>query len=409
MTRTQIRNRAVAMALAAPLALGVLTYAAPAAHAEERTGPSVRAFTLNVRYTLSTEKAVADAKRAMSLGSVGGFQEWSGPRDRAALRDAVAARGWEIYMPRDAGVTIPIVWNAAQFSLISASSQQVHPAEEGVTPARYINHVLLRERATNAVLAFVNTHTIAQASRDAQPTNKARVPRLLRHIRMLRATIRSLFTSTANVIAVGDLNINYLADRRRQLPGFPTRVLGDVIRFDMPMAASWGTGSLLDYVMSMRDNGGLAFASSRIVGGFHSDHDAVLAHYRFRNLFAAQTLRNAPRGAWVARYRVIDRVIRAARDAEAGSALRVRSGRISLPSVRSALAAAQARGVDVEVKRRPEMRGAVVVVERAGAASRVVLVGSRWLTRASVQRETTLQIRTRPEFYRYHSVIHNRL
>ncbi len=367
----------------------------------------MRAFTLNVRYTLSTEKAVADARRAMSLGSVGGFQEWSGPRDRAALRDAVAARGWEIYMPKGAGVTIPIVWSGSRFSLISASSRQVHPEETGVTPARYINSVLLRERATGAVLAFVNTHTIARASRDARPTDKRRVPRLMRHIRLLRATVGSLFGSTANVIAVGDLNVNYLADRRRKLPGFPTRALGDVVSFDMPTAPSWGTRSLLDYVMSVRDNGGLAKSSSRIVKGFHTDHAAVVTRYRYVNLFAARTLRSVPRGDHVERYRVVDRINRAIRGAEPGSTLRVRSGRVALSSVLASLREAQARGVHVSVKQRTDARGAVVVVDHAGATRRVVLVGSRWLTRASVRRATSLQIRTRPAVYRYHRTIHD--
>ena len=405
MARTHLLGRVVPLVLATALALvGVLAGVVVAGPAEARARPRLAplsVFTLNVDYALSTAEAEADAARAMSMGSVGGFQEFSGLRHRKALADAVAAHGWQMYMPAGAGVTTPIVWDADRFSLISSSSTLDHPAQEGVTPARYVNAVRLRDRTSGNVLGFVNTHTIARASYDARPTDPTRVPRLRRHLAMLRSVISSTFATTENVVAVGDLNINYLADRRRRVAGFPTRALGDLVDFDMPLRGSRGPTSLLDYVMTVRDAAGLAPRRSRIVRGFHSDHDAVVASFQPVRLLADRVLHNDPAGERSRRRLVVDRLVRAVLDAEPGSQVRVASGRVVSAPMLAALTAARARGVEVTVKTSTELvEGSLVMVSRAGGTRDVALVASRWLTPALVNRPARLRITSQATRYR---------
>ena len=328
----------------APAAGGLrLTAAAPASLA-------YRTFTLNVQHDLSVAKARQDMRKAITtLGDAGGFQEMSDLADRQTLMKLCSDLGWGYYMPKDMGQAIPIVWDRQRFRLIDGHTVKVHGAEENVTPSRYINVVRLREIATGKVFGFINTHTIAQASRDAQASNMHRIPRLRKHLRMLRQQILALFASTEHVFVSGDLNVNYLADRRRQVAGLPTDALGDLVSFDMPLEGSRGSTSLLDYGMTVKDDGGLRLAQSRIVRGWNSDHDAVQLTYRAVDLFATGPLFSTPSGTTDDRHRVLNRVARAVNDAEPGAVVRLVAGRIDDPVVARALVRAHAEGVDVRV------------------------------------------------------------
>ena len=113
---------------------------------------------------------------------------------------------------------------------------------------------------------------------------------------MLRDAIVGLFATTEHVFAMGDLNVNYLADRVRQNEGLPTSALGDVVNFDMPLTGSRGATSLLDYGMTVKEDSGLQLVSSRIEYGFNSDHDAVVFTYGTVDLFATGGVFNRPSG-----------------------------------------------------------------------------------------------------------------
>lgn len=395
-------TRPVAGLAASALAVGVLVTGAPTAQAAAAPPALARlsTFTLNVEYSLTTAQAISDAMHATTLGSVGGFQEFSGPRDREALAKALTAKGWSYYMPRGAGSSDPIAWDAHRFTLLGSSSVMINPELSASNPARYINSVRLRDATSGNVLAFINTHTIANASRDAMPTDPSRVPYLRRAISMLRSTFLYNFATTENVVMVGDLNINYLADRRRQVPGFPTAELGDLVNFDMPLSGSRGPTSLLDYVMSAKDAGGLTKVASRIVTGFNSDHDAVAATYQPQRLLSApKTLRNTPSGDSVHQRLVVDRLIRAVQDAEPRSTVRIASARLNSPQMAAAISAARARGVTVATKWRKRVHSTVVTVSQAGGAHDIVLIASRTLGPKLVLQSSTLQIRTRLRAY----------
>ncbi len=318
--------------------------------AEARTSATYTTFTLNVLHDLGPAKAEQDIRRAMTLGDVGGFQEMSDAEDRQTVMRVAQELDYGWYMPvNGGGGAIPIVWNRARFRLIDGRSVMTHPGEEGVTPARFINVVRLRELATGKVFGYINTHTIAQASFDAQATDMKLIPRLRLHLQMLRNEVLRLAGSTEFVFAGGDLNVNYLADRRRKVDGLPTSALGDIVNFDMPLQGSRGPTSLLDYGMSLKVGSGLVLDHSEIVPDFNSDHDAVRLTYTPIDLLAEGPLVNAPHGTEVQRRVVLDRMARAVMDAEPGATVRLASQRLADPQLRKALVAAYAEGVSVQV------------------------------------------------------------
>jgi hypothetical protein len=314
-----------------------------------RRWPAVTFFTLNVAHTLSRSAAAADVRKALTLGNVGGFQEMSQQADRAELVRILRNHGWSWYMPRSGGIATPIVWNSRRFSLVDAATQKIYGFETGVTPARFIDRVRLRDLQTGKIFGVINTHAISEGSFGAQATSKHRDPRLRKHILALRDTMQLMFRRTENTVAMGDLNINYLADRRRKVAGFPTAVLGKLVSFDMPLAGSRGRTSLMDYLMTMKNGSGLHLLGSRIVHGFNSDHDAVVATYQPENLFATGPVFNNPHGDPGVRRRVLTRLTRAVQDTEPGSVIRLATAQLGDRYLADALVAAHQRGVQVRV------------------------------------------------------------
>lgn len=318
--------------------------------AQQLPSAQLTTFTLNVCFCLTAAQAEADMVRALGLGDVGGFQEFSDLEDRQTLIRLATERDWGWWMPAvGGGDTIPVVWNRARFRLIDGQTIKTHDAITDVTPARYINVVRLREIATGKVFGIINTHAIAQASFDAQLSDPQRIPLLRQHLRMLRAAILGLFGTTEHVFAMGDLNVNYLADRVRQNAGLPTSALGDVVNFDMPLTGSRGKTSLLDYGMTVTANGGFTLLNSRIEYGFNSDHDAVVFSYGTVDLFATGGIFNRPTGTGAERNEVVSRAVRAVGDAEPGARIRLAVERLDDMDLMRALLAAQARGVAVQV------------------------------------------------------------
>ncbi|MGI8645253.1 MAG: hypothetical protein ACR2JD_02875 [Nocardioides sp.] len=325
---------------------------APALELRSKQLPSAQltTFTFNVCFCLSAAQAEADMVRAFTLGDVGGLQEFSDLEDRQTLIRLATERDWGWYMPAvGGGETIPIIFNRARFRLISGETIKVHDAETNVTPARYINIVRLREIATNKVFGIINTHTIAQASFDAQLSDMSRIPRLRLHLKMLHDAIVGLFGTTEHVFAMGDLNVNYLADRQRQNEGLPTSALGGIVNFDMPLTGSRGATSLLDYGMTVKENSGLHLVGSRIEPGFNSDHDPVVFTYGTVDLFETGGIFNRPTGTASERNEVMARAVRAVGDAEAGARIRLAVTRLDDLDLMNALIAAATRGVAVQV------------------------------------------------------------
>lgn len=372
---------------------------------------SFRYFTLNVQYSMNNAQAAADMNRAMTLGEVGGFQEMSDAEDRDTLAQLAPAHDYGLYMPSNGGGgAIPIVWSNARFALVSASSTKVHDAvilpaptaanpnaTRYASPPRFINTVLLTDRATGKLVAFINTHTISQASRDAQASDPDLVPYLRLHFAMLRQTIQAMAAQTDAVVAGGDFNVNFLADQRRRVVGFPSTTLGDLVTFNMPRTGSRGPTSLLDYNLSLK-YGSLDPFGATIVRGFNSDHDSVVVGYGEINYFGAQRIQNVPADP-AGRGYVLDRMLRALNNAPAGALVTVRSKRMGNPALWQAMNQAAARGVDVRALHM-RMRGTTMTVSNVEYNRAITMHTDRIATWALVNRPTTLGISTNARNYR---------
>lgn len=255
-----------------------------------------------------------------------------------------------------------------------------------VSPARYVNSVRLTDLQTGRVIGFINTHAIAHGSFDAQYGGRDdtydRDPNkldtfntsfLLNHFQVMANEIQQMTTMTNNVVVTGDLNVNFIADQRRRLAGYPTSVFGPFMNFDMPVGQAGK--SLLDYVMTLK-GGGLTLSSAYLLKGLNSDHPAIVATYGGGNsaVFAPGVLRNSPRSrAAGARRVVLDRVLTAIRGAAPGTTIRLQTRRLTNREVKGAIRAARARGVNVIVKVKRRSRTTLVLADRTSGFSSVSL------------------------------------
>lgn len=255
-----------------------------------------------------------------------------------------------------------------------------------VSPARYINSVRLTDHESGRVIGFINSHAIAKGSFDAQyggkddtydndPNNLDifNTTYLLEHFRVIANEIELMRALTSNLVVTGDFNVNFVADQRRQLPGFPTAMFGATMNFDMPLAQAGQ--SLLDYLMTLK-GGGLTLRSSNLVRGLNTDHPAVVATYDggSRVGFAPGVLRNAPKSRSIAARRlVLDRVLMAIAGATPGTSIRIQTRRLNNREIKAALGAARARGVHVKIKLKRRTRTTLVLIGRTSGYDNVSL------------------------------------
>jgi hypothetical protein len=384
--RNAVRNGLRTVAGGAALAVAV-TLVPAAAHADTTVptdpttiAPTLRVFQLNIRHGLSPSAWAADARKATTMADITDFQEASEASDRAALTSMLSSIGWGWWFPTKGGVELPIAWNASLYSMVSTRSVMTHAGQSGVTPARYINTVILRQNATDRLVAVINTHTLNKGAPEGGRYTNSRTDRLKTHIAKLRSEILLAQQTTPYVIATGDLNVNYLRDRELKAPGLPTNVLGPVVNFDMPIGSTWNAGiSLLDYVMTPKRADGLQRVNGAIVSGFGTDHKGVNVGYVFPGdpttpgtppgttpppgtttptppllpassaRFKAGKLVNRPHSSVARKRAVLDYVRRTIDNAPRGSAVHLATGNLADAGVRDALLRARQRGVFVQV------------------------------------------------------------
>lgn len=355
----------------------------------EPAGPpaAFRVMTLNIRQDLPAAKWAADAQSASAMTDILAMQEGNRTANRTAMLDAMHAQGWDAWVPDTGGTELPVAWNASLFAFVSGQTVMVHKGQPKVTPARFINTVVLQDLQSGEEVAVVNTHTINHGAVDAGLQPNDRTPRLKKHILMLRDAITAAEQITPNVVATGDLNVNHMRDRNLQVAGLPTNVLGPVVDFDMPLGRTYNHGNTeLDYVMTPI-GGNLAPTSAAIVPGFYSDHRAIVDGMAYVDqvgpvptpanipptpappptptpvpttdptpapptsnvTFRPTRLRNAPHGKASARRAVLSEAVRVIRNAPAGSAIHLATASVGDKAVQAALLDAVARGVHVQL------------------------------------------------------------
>lgn len=315
MTVTLRRCRAGALvavlgaALLAPMASTPVEAAgASRAPTATRTVPTDRSFsvaTYNIRHALSDAVAVSDVEKLADAGAdVISMQEMGSGRRRSALRARLvdcASCGYGAAMPTGAGPgEIPILFRRSEMRYLGKGIQKVSSATyvgpNGAGPStmgpKYLNYVELQHRATGQVLYVINSHSVPSVqARDGGPNyrNRKRVQLYRQHMAGLRALVARLSPTGAEVIATGDLNVNYRRDRVRQDTAFPyfnMRKVGMSASFKAlgtPAAGthlgrSGGGTRLIDYVAATT-HPAVTPTRQRILMGYRSDHRPLLVTY----------------------------------------------------------------------------------------------------------------------------------
>jgi len=175
------------------------------ARAWEILNPSIRHASANIKSNplMPLGNAAADILQVAGHAGVIGWQEIH-KLYRPTLR---TLPGFTTYWPgrrfsRDANA-VPISWRTAHFELVASGVMRTHFGRPGVTPARYIAWVVLRDKRTGETFWRVNTHYISAAF----SRHRERRPKWERHDRKLgNLVLRLLWEHGPNGVVGGDFN-----------------------------------------------------------------------------------------------------------------------------------------------------------------------------------------------------------
>ncbi|WP_225408443.1 endonuclease/exonuclease/phosphatase family protein [Stigmatella hybrida] len=170
----------------------------PSTHPEEMEALAVTTATVATHNTLhgsATLKPLAD---------VIGWQEVDTDEGHSKLG---ALEYYDHFRPGegrlDARNSIAISWRKNKYEKTGDGSRLTHGGEAGVTPSRFVNWVVLKNKDTGAKLAFINTHYISGAWNGEHPE---RQERWRTHNAVVREVVAELLSRGLPVVLVGDFN-----------------------------------------------------------------------------------------------------------------------------------------------------------------------------------------------------------
>lgn len=154
--------------------------------------------------TIGTHNTLRGAASFERFAGVIGWQEVNDPEDRRKLDNRLGGEYATFYPADGPAKAVPISWRVNRFRKLGSGSVRTHGGEAGVTPARYVNWVILRVRGTDKRLVVVNTHFISGAW-SGHPERQARWNR---HYQVLKDRVATLRRNHPNkpVFVVGDFN-----------------------------------------------------------------------------------------------------------------------------------------------------------------------------------------------------------
>ncbi|MGH3760774.1 endonuclease/exonuclease/phosphatase family protein [Actinophytocola sp.] len=139
-----------------------------------------------------------------SFAGVIGWQEVNDPEDRRKLNRRLGGEYATFYPADGPAKAVPISWRTGRFTKVGSGSVRTHGGEAKVTPARYVNWVVLRIHGTGKRFVFVNTHFISGAW-SGHPERQARWNR---HYQVLKDKVAQLKRSHPGkpIFVAGDFN-----------------------------------------------------------------------------------------------------------------------------------------------------------------------------------------------------------
>lgn len=159
-----------------------------------------------VNITVATHNTKRGAASFQPHASVIGWQE---VENTTAHNKLSALGGYAHFLPypdlNHPGNSIPISWRTDVWDKTGGGSRLTHGGEDNVTPARYVNWVVLKHKGSGKKIVFVNTHFINGAWNGVNPNNRER---WLIHDAALRDELGQLRAKGFPIIVVGDFNRN---------------------------------------------------------------------------------------------------------------------------------------------------------------------------------------------------------
>jgi hypothetical protein len=246
---------------------------------------------MNMYRKLSSEHAAADARRLTrrsDLDIVG----WQEADQYGAVLHALP--GWQTrtFPFGKRSSELAVSWRRSEFAFVSASQRQVALGvswREGRYPFgnRLVAVVTLKHRETGRLLTVVDAH-LPQAIEDLDRPGRWTPTINAYRARNQLARIANTWRTAPGrwVVGTGDYNFDARADARHRPAGGPRRALGETA---VSSYQALGTdvaptfpenGRRIDYVWADRQayrEGRMRFAGQWVVGGFNSDHNALVA------------------------------------------------------------------------------------------------------------------------------------
>ncbi len=228
--------------------------------------------TLNVniksRPLMSQQAVRHDVQKAARNADLIGWNEIAPDRYRQAIRDL--GPEWGHFMPKDGNYKIsnPISYRKDEWKFLDGDAVKTHDGKAGICPARYITWAKLKHKGSNEKIVRINTHLVSGAFNKSSSQNAWRRASWNTHMKKLSAMVKKFEGQGFKVIVAGDFNKN------------KSKVLGNQLAYDTKLnQATHDGGSTLDYMMHGKKNG-LKNVNGGVLGGFRSDHNAVLGTYR---------------------------------------------------------------------------------------------------------------------------------
>ena len=176
--------------------------------------------------SIGTHNTLRGAASFERFAGVIGWQEVNEPEDRAKLGNRLGAEYDTFFPAAEPAKAVPISWRAERFRLANSGSVRTHEGEAGVTPARYVNWVILELRGTDKRFIVVNTHFISGAW-GPHPERQARWNRHYEVLRDKVAEMRQNHPATP-IFVVGDFNRHRAVDLPTPIRYVPVGGGGDV-------------------------------------------------------------------------------------------------------------------------------------------------------------------------------------
>lgn len=281
----------------------------------------IRVATANIYKRLSWSQAASDLSRLVDSDTdLIGLNEIS-PGRAASIRSWVATRsGWHFYSP-PASPTLfrtanSLLWNDDKLVLLDAGSEYGSPSatRSYAVDSRWITWAKFRVRETGTPLYFLVTHMDPAVERGGVPRPNRTVRANQIYMEKLKSYAQKLVKPArkggvaANLIIVGDWNVNALADRRVRASVLPFSVLegrgeGPIISnytalgFSIP-PTSPKSRRWIDYVALWTklplNSPQMSFDKQYSLRPVNSDHNPVLVDLRLKHSRLKKVHRDSP-------------------------------------------------------------------------------------------------------------------